>query len=141
MEEIMNNNEVMATEEATQFEVVDNQDTRGTYEEPYYPDTNGVSDSNGGPNKVLVVAAVGAALFVGKKLKNKFVDPAIQKRKDKKAKEEKERIIAVLAETGLIQQPAKVEEVKDTEAVATETPVTEVQTAPETPATEEKKEG
>ncbi|MBO7450301.1 MAG: hypothetical protein J6U54_08005 [Clostridiales bacterium] len=136
--EIMNN-EVMETE-ATTFEVMDNNcEVRNTEEPVYYPDAT--NDDSHGPNKLLIAAGIGAALFVAKKAKDK-IKPRLEARKQKKEREEKERILAVLKETGLVQEPTEVVKAEETVA-ATEPKTEEVQTTanPETPATEEKKEG
>lgn len=129
--EIMN--EVMETEATTNFEVMDNCEVRNTEEPVYYPDTTSVDDSHG-PNKLLVAAGIGAALFIAKKAKDK-IKPKLEARKQKKEREEKERIMAVLKEAGLVQEPVEVK----ADEVAVEEP-TETQTTanPETPTTEEK---
>lgn len=133
--EIMN--EVVETEATTNFEVMDNCEVRNTEEPVYYPDATSVDDSHG-PNKLLIAAGIGAALFVAKKAKDK-IKPKIEARKAKKEREERERILAVLKETGLVQEPVEVK----ADEVAVEEPQAETQTtAPETTEkVEEKTEG
>ena len=129
-EEYMNDTMEEVTE-TNEVEVVESNPVATMPTEIYVPESNDTT-SDGGPNKMLIAIGIGGGLLVGKKLVNKFVKPKLEKRKAAKEAAEEERIMKVLAKTGLV----KTVEPADTKPAAeVEEPKQEVQEATATDET------
>ena len=132
-------NEVVENNETTMNEVVSEENYApapvSAPTEIILPET---PESETGPNKVLIAAAVAGGLFLANKARKKL-KPAIEKRKAKKAEERKKEILDVLIANGVV--PAPEEAAKDDKTEVIDVPATEVKTeSDKTETSSDKKE-